>query len=185
MMQLIFIYGPPAAGKYTVARRVCYRTGLALFHNHLVMDAVAAVFPFASPPFVRLREQFWMEVIRAAAAEDRSLIFTFQPEDSVEPGFAERVVEAVEAEGGEVVFVHLKLCEAGQRARIANRDRSKFGKLRDLDILEANLAQFAACEAAMPTPDLTIDTGETDPESAADQIHAFLEERQANSRASA
>ena len=47
-MQLIFIYGQVAAGKLTVARALAARTGLALFHNHLVVDAVAAVFPFGS-----------------------------------------------------------------------------------------------------------------------------------------
>lgn len=177
MMQLVFIYGPPAAGKYTVAQRVCYRTGLHLFHNHLIVDAVASVFPFASPSFVRLREAFWMGVFEAAAQEGRSLIFTFQPESSVSPDFPQQVVETVERHGGEVVFVHLKLSAEGQRRRIANLDRSKFGKLRDPDILEQNLAQFAACEAAMPPAHLVIDTGQTDPECAADKIHDFLETR--------
>lgn len=176
-MQLVFIYGPPAAGKYTVARRLCYRNGLPLFHNHLVVDAVAAVFPFASPSFVRLREQFWMEVFEAAAVEGRSLVFTFQPESSVSPDFPQKVAEMVERHGGEVVFIHLKLSPEGQRTRIANLDRSKFGKLRDPEILEENLTQFAACEAAMPPAHLVIDTGCTDPECAADRIHDFLETR--------
>ncbi|MFD2498935.1 hypothetical protein ACFSTI_08890 [Rhizorhabdus histidinilytica] len=48
-MQLVFLHGPVAAGKLTVARLVAERTGIALFHNHLVVDAVAAVFPFGSP----------------------------------------------------------------------------------------------------------------------------------------
>jgi len=94
-MHLVFIFGPPAAGKYTIARRVRELTGLPLFHNHLVVDAVHAVFPFGSPSFVRLRERFWMDVFDAAIAEDRSLIFTFQPEASVAPDFAARVLEKV------------------------------------------------------------------------------------------
>ena len=52
-------------GKLTVARLVAERTGIALFHNHLVVDAVAAVFPFGSPEFIRLREHFWIETIAA------------------------------------------------------------------------------------------------------------------------
>lgn len=177
MMKLIFIFGPPASGKYTIARRLTFRTDLPLFHNHLVVDAVGAVFPFASPSFVRLRERFWMDVFEAAAIENRSLIFTFQPENSVEPGFAERVVAKVADHGGEVIFIHLKLSADGQRQRIANLDRSRFGKLRDPEILEANLAQFAECEAAMPPAHLAIDTGETDPDCAADRIYHYLETR--------
>ena len=58
MMKLIFIHGPVASGKLTIARALAALTGLAVFHNHLVVDAVAAVFPFGSEPFIRLREQF-------------------------------------------------------------------------------------------------------------------------------
>ena len=58
-MKLVFIYGPPAAGKLTIARKVAEKAGLALFHNHLIVDAVGAVFPFGSEHFKRLREKFW------------------------------------------------------------------------------------------------------------------------------
>ena len=59
-MQLVFLHGPAAAGKLTVARALAARTGFALFHNHLVVDAVAAVFPFGSAEFRTLRERFWL-----------------------------------------------------------------------------------------------------------------------------
>jgi hypothetical protein len=67
--QLVFIYGAPAAGKLTVAREIARLTGLPLFHNHLVVNAVASVFPFGSAPYIRLREMMWLEVFREAAAE--------------------------------------------------------------------------------------------------------------------
>lgn len=173
-MQLVFIYGPPAAGKYTIARRVCELTGLPLFHNHLVVDAVHAVFPFGSPSFVRLREQFWMDVFGAAIAGDRSLVFTFQPEATVAPDFAERVLRRVAEAGGQTLLVHLKLSARGQLVRIANEDRAKFGKLRDPQLLAQLQAEFAACEAAMPAADLVIDTEQVTAEDAARQIAARL-----------
>ena len=166
-MKLVFLYGPPAAGKLTVAKEVAAATGYALFHNHLVVDAVHAVFPFGSPSFVSLRERFWLDVISAAALERRSLIFTFQPEASVSPDFPQRVIDLVKAAGGEVLLVYLKLSANGQIARIANTDRAAFGKLRDVELLKSLQAQFAACEAAMPAPDLVIDTEETPARNAA------------------
>ena len=173
-MKLLFLHGPPAAGKYTIARAVADATGLPLFHNHLVVDAVAAVFPFGSPGFVTLRERFWLDVIRAAVAEDRSLIFTFQPESSVSPGFAEHVAGIVAAGGGETIFVQLRLDLAGQRARIANNDRGRFGKLRDIALLEQLHADVAGCEAAMPPSALSINTATTAPADAAARIIALL-----------
>ena len=179
-MKLLFLHGPPAAGKYTIARRVADATGLPLFHNHLVVDAVAAVFPFGSPAFVELRERFWLDVIRAAVAQNRSLIFTFQPEPSVSPGFPEHVASIVEAGGGETIFVQLRLDLAGQISRIANDDRARFGKLRDTALLKQLHADFAACETAMPPSALTIDTARTAPADAAARIIALLTAPQSN-----
>lgn len=169
-MHLIFVYGPPAAGKYTVSRRVAELTGSPLFHNHLVVDAVAAVFPFGSENFMRLREQFWMDMFEAAAAEGKSLIFTFQPENSVDPDFPARVQNVVTKAGGQVTFVHLHLSRDGQLERVANEDRAKFGKLRDAEILKANLDQFEASTQAMPAADLTIETEQMSAYEAADLI---------------
>ncbi|HAY05384.1 MAG TPA: shikimate kinase [Hyphomonas sp.] len=173
-MQFVFLYGPPAAGKLTVARLLAAETGYALFHNHLVVDTVHAVFPFGSPSFMRLREQFWLDVIGAAAAEDRSLIFTFQPEPTVSPDFAQRAIDLVTGKGGHTFLAYLKLPAHEQLARISNPDRAAFGKLRDADLLRTLQPQFAACEAAMPTPHLTVDTATTPPAEIAARILAAL-----------
>jgi replication-associated recombination protein RarA len=55
-MDLVMLYGPPAVGKLTIAQALTARTGLKLFHNHLVLDAITAVFEFRSPTYLRLRE---------------------------------------------------------------------------------------------------------------------------------
>ncbi len=173
-MQLVFLYGQVAAGKLTVARELAVRTGYALFHNHLVVDAVAAVFPFGSPSFIRLREQFWMQTFEAATAEDRSLIFTFAPEPSVAPDFPQRVQAAVEAGGGKVVFVALTVPPEEQDRRLNAPSRSAFGKLTSLELLHSLRAQFDAAMDAMPAPRLTLDTAQMGPDEAADAIAAAL-----------
>lgn len=170
MARLLFLHGPPAAGKYSIARRVADATGLPLFHNHLIVDAVHAVFPFGSPAFVRLREAFWLETLAAAAGEGRSLIFTFQPEPSVSPGFP----LAAAALFDHCLFVRLQLDLPQQLARIANADRARFGKLRDPGLLARLHAEFAAAEAAMPPAQLSIDTAGTSIEDAAARIIALL-----------
>jgi dephospho-CoA kinase len=82
-MKLIFIYGPPASGKLTIARKLSELTGLPVFHNHLIVDAVQSVFPFGTPTFNALRESFWLTMMREAARERRSLLVTFAPEPTV------------------------------------------------------------------------------------------------------
>lgn len=169
-MKLVFLYGAPASGKLTIARELARLTGFALFHNHLVVDAVGAVFPFGSPSFVRLRERFWLETFGAAAAEGRSLIFTFAPEATVAPDFPEDARRIVKAAGGETLFIQLTVPPDEQERRLEAPGRAEFGKLRSLDLLRRLRAQFAACEAAMPPPALTIDTGMATPNDAARRI---------------
>lgn len=164
---LVFIYGQVASGKLTVARALAAQTEMALFHNHLVVDAVAAVFPFGSPAFVRLRERFWLEVIETAILESRSLIFTFAPEPSVAPDFPARVEALVKAAGGTTVLVALTVSPTTQAGRLVAADRATFGKLRSLELLAELRDAFDASMAAMPTPALRIDTDTTTPEAAA------------------
>jgi adenylate kinase family enzyme len=39
-MHLVFVFGPPAAGKMTVGREICARTGYKLLHNHMTVEPV-------------------------------------------------------------------------------------------------------------------------------------------------
>ena len=141
-MKLIFIYGPAASGKLTIARELAALTGFALFHNHLVVDAVASVFPFGSNRFIRLREQFWLAMFREAADASRSMIFTFAPEASVSSDFPERARQQIELAGGQVDFVRLVVPQEEQERRLANPDRAQFGKLSSVDLLRQLRPQF-------------------------------------------
>lgn len=173
-MRLIFIYGPPASGKLSVARELSARTGFALFHNHLVVDAVAAVFPFGSERFARLREQFWLTMFSEAAAGDRSMIFTYTPERTVATDFVDRAKAAIEDAGGQVHFIRLTAAWDELERRIDAPGRSAFGKLRSRTMLRELRQELAACDAAMPAPAVAIDTGRDPPDLAAQTIQAVL-----------
>ena len=174
-MKLVFVYGQVASGKLTIAREIAARTGLPLFHNHLVVDAVAAVFPFGSESFVRLREQFWLEIFAEAAREDQSMIFTFAPEPTVEPDFPDRVRAVVAEAGGEVAFVRLTVPVDEQERRLTLPDRLAFGKLGSPEQLRLLREAFDACEAEMPEPRLVVDTAAMEPADAARAIIRALD----------
>jgi hypothetical protein len=173
-MQLVFIYGPVASGKLTVGRELSRLTSLPLFHNHLVVDAVGAVFAFGTEPFVRLREDLWLQIIGEAACRGRSLIFTFAPEPTVDAGFPARLRALVRSFGGTVLSVALTVAPDEQERRLMDPSRSAFGKLQSLDGLRSLRADFARCMAEMPAPDLAIDTSSTSPLVAATQIKARM-----------
>jgi broad-specificity NMP kinase len=92
-MNLLFLYGPPGVGKLTVARELAARTNYKLFHNHLTVDLVYAVFDFKTRPFIELRDKIWMMVFQKAKEEKvAGLIFTFAPEESVPTDFIPNLI---------------------------------------------------------------------------------------------
>lgn len=131
-MRCVFIHGPAASGKLTVASALQSLTGLPLFHNHLAVDAALALFAFGSPQFIRLRESIWLSAFREASQAAQSFIFTFHPEASVPSTFVNRAVEIVEQAGGEVLFVALTCPEAEIERRMENASRSEFRKLNSI-----------------------------------------------------
>ena len=171
-MKLIFIWGPAASGKLTVARELEKLTGLPVFHNHLVVDTLLEKLPFGDPEFVRLREAMWMAAFETAAQADKSMIFTFAPEPTVPDGFSDRVVTLIEGEGGEVKFVQLLLSAVEQERRIVNESRREFRKLMSIEALRELRPAFEASEEEMPAPHLVIDTEEVSAGEAARRIAA-------------
>jgi hypothetical protein len=171
-MKLIFLWGPAAAGKLTVARELARLTGLPVFHNHLVVDALLEKLPFGHPDFIRLRESMWMAGFETAARSNSSMIFTFQPEPTITDRFPERVVETVREAGGEVKFVRLVISREEQEKRLGNESRKEFRKLVSLDLLRELRDGFEQSEAEMPPADLVIDSEIDDPETAARRIAA-------------
>lgn len=172
-MDLVFVYGPAAVGKLTVARALAQRTGLRLFHNHLVVDALLAVFPFGSPAFVQLRERMWLDVFEAAARAGVSLIFTFAPENTVSHGFPEAAAARIAPHGGRIRFVRLTAPVEVQEARIGDASRRATGKLTDLELLRRLRASGSQTYRELPA-ELTLDTGVLAPPDAAARIaHAL------------
>jgi len=167
-MDLVFVHGAAAAGKLTVARALGARLNFGIFHNHLIVDALTAVFTFGTPPFVTLREEFWISTFREAARAGTSLIFTFAPEPTVPAGFADRARAAVEDHGGRVSFVQLAVSPAEQERRIGCADRHEFAKLTDVETLRRLRSDEA--DGEIPPVDLRIDTEQLSPEEAADAI---------------
>jgi hypothetical protein len=134
------------------------------------VDAVSAVFTFGTEPFIRLREDLWLQIIGEAARRGQSLIFTFAPEPTVDAGFPGRVRRLVERFGGAVLFVALTVSPDEQERRLTDPGRAAFGKLQSLDVLLSLRADFARCMTEMPAPDLAIDTDANSPVLAAVQI---------------
>jgi hypothetical protein len=122
-MKLIYIYGPPAVGKLTVARELGRLTSFAVFDNHLSMDCVVPVFGIGTPSATKLVTQIRHLVIEEAAREGVSLIFTFVYAHPLDADYVEIVCGLVERHGGSVDLVQLTCDAAVQEQRVGLGDR--------------------------------------------------------------
>jgi AAA domain len=177
-MKLIFIYGLPATGKFTVAQKLARLTGFKLFHNHLAVDLLLSVFEFGAPEFVQLREQIWLSVFEQAARGPLAgLIFTFAPESTVRPQFIDQALAIVRNAGGEVEFIELTCPLTELKARIDQPSRLRFQKLTSPSLFEQLHDDGIFDGSFMPKPRLTLDTSWHTPEQAAQQILQALQLR--------
>jgi hypothetical protein len=171
---LVYLYGPPAVGKLTIARHVAETTGFRLFHNHLTVDAVTSVFEFGSPSFVDVLHRLRFDVFETAAREGIGVVFTNSSMSYSVPrtdsflAFARRAAERVDAAGGTTMFVRLTapvdvLCD-----RVAGDDRRAMGKLVDADRLRARLEAYP--QPVVNDDDLVVDTSTMTPGDAAQLI---------------
>jgi hypothetical protein len=172
-MLLIFIHGAPAVGKLTVARELAGLTGFALFHNHLTVDLVSSLFAFGTPAFVSLREHIWLAAFAEAARNDSSLIFTFNPERTVNEDFVQKTIDVVAAAGGRVVFVELTCTQEELERRMEEPLRKEFGKLASVDQYRS-IKDAGAFEFPKLPSDISIDTTNKSPAATARLISDHL-----------
>lgn len=156
---LVFLYGPPASGKLTVAQALAKLTGYRVFHNHLTIDLVRSLFDWGEGPFWSLVDRYRLEFIDAAAeAGLPGLIFTFVYARGADDAFVARIVDAVARHRGRVVFVRLT-CEPKELARrVRLPSRRAYHKMSRVTALRDLLARHDLF-FDVPYPDnLVIDT---------------------------
>lgn len=181
---LVLIVGPPAVGKMTVGHELALRTGLRLFHNHHTIDLALRFFPYGSPPFRRLVDEFRRRIFEEVAASDLpGLIFTYvwafdQPDDAA---VVESYAGIFRSRGARVVFVELETTQAERlrRNETAFRLEEKPSK-RDIEqsrrrLLEADSQYRLNSGGALDGPDyLRIDNTELPASVVAEQVIAHF-----------
>ncbi|MBA4123834.1 MAG: hypothetical protein H0X72_15420 [Acidobacteria bacterium] len=148
-MKLIFLYGAPAVGKLTVADKIAEQTRYKVFHNHLSIDCIEPIFDFGTPSFFKLIELIRVETVAETARENVDLIYTFCYAKDFDDAHVAKIVESVEANGGEVCFV-LLTCERDElEKRALEESRKKFGKANNLETLHEILDKY---DLSSPVP---------------------------------
>jgi len=139
-MKLIFLYGPPASGKYTIAKLVSEKTGYKLFHNHLTVDLLKSVFEWGTPDFCRQSQKIRLDVFAEAARQNiPGIVHTFVYEKDVDDPFIKSLLDIVQSNGGEVKFIQIYCDRNELMKRVTEESRTEFQKVLTTEHLAKTL----------------------------------------------
>jgi RNase adaptor protein for sRNA GlmZ degradation len=171
-MNLVFIYGPPAAGKLTVANELAKITNYKVFHNHAALDLVTPIFGWENPVRQQLSRQIRLEIFDAAAREGIDMITTFGASGEKYHSFIKGIMDVVEGKnGGDVKFVQLTAQKEELLRRVGATSRKEHGKISSEELLSEKFTSEAELFEPFPFKEhLHIDNTNVTPEAVAKQI---------------
>ncbi len=177
-MKLVLIVGSGAVGKMTVGQELMKRTGLRLFHNHMMIEPVIEIFGgWRGDVINRLRSVVLEEFVKS---DYEGMIFTYMwafdmPSDW---DYIQEVVGLFEDNGAEIYCVELVASQEIrlQRNRTENRLNNKASK-RDVEFSEGLIRKedanyrLVSREGEIPFANyIRIDNSRLSPEKVAQQI---------------
>ena len=173
-MNLIYLHGPPASGKLTIARELAARTNCGVFHNHLAIDLARPFFEFGSEEFWKLVSEVRIMCVRAAARAPSIVVYTSCYDHPADLSMFEELERIVNDGGGATRPVYLQCSIAELEQRVAAPSRVQLGKVRSVAGLHAQLRRWNC--VAVPRADcITIVTDARTPSNCAEEIIEALD----------
>jgi AAA+ superfamily predicted ATPase len=168
-MKVIFMYGPPAVGKLTVAEIVSKKTNIPLFHNHISRDLVKDIYGDKLGEHYDLVDKIRTDVLSYCATNNTDLIFTFVYGGSEDDQVLKSYIDTIELNGGEIKFVELTANREDLLNRVDNESRKRFKKLLDRKVLK-DLTETMDIYTIPFVDSLRINTSELSPDESATSI---------------
>ena len=169
----IFLYGPPAAGKLTVARSLASECDVKVLDNHVPIDAALRLFRFGSREWDELVNTLWVDMISAAAKARLDVVSTLVYLQGASDGRVRRLREASKAGGAAIFFVQLRPSSDALERRVRDPSRSGSNKIQDPAQLR-RMAHHFNMDAAIDPTELSIDNSDVSATAAARQIANFV-----------
>ena len=167
-MKVIFLYGPPASGKLTIAKKLAEKTGISLFHNHLTFDLAEVLHEPFTQPFCDYCADLRLDVFGDAKLAHQDLIFTFfyiPPDDD---HFVNKIIHIAGEDN--VKFVKIEASSDTLLDRVENKDRAKYSKINGKSVLTRYLKENNWSESIEKTNSLIINTDNLTPDDAVQKI---------------
>ncbi len=169
-MKLIFLHGPPASGKYTIARVLHAAYGVLNFHNHLTLDVAKSLFDFGTPEFWELTHRLRRAAVATRAEHgDATVVFTNCYSSPHDDSTVAALEHEVTSRDGQFVPVFLECSLEELRRRVTEPSRQEMRKLRSVEGLEEYIAAWNFVALDRPNT-ISVRTDARSPEECAEEI---------------
>jgi hypothetical protein len=171
-MNLIYLHGPPAVGKLTIARELLRFIPGRLLDNHASIDFGRILFEFGTPEFWQFVHKLRLIAVQHAAQSNiPNLICTSCYSDPEDRPHFERLQEILGTQYGRLIPVYLFADTNTLNQRVGNPDRRERRKLTSEEGLASALTKWNI--APVPQADcMHIDTSR---QSAAESATLIIE----------
>ena len=168
-MEVIFLHGPPAVGKLTIAKALHARIPARLSDNHAAIDLAKTVIDFGAPGFWDLIHKLRLDLLEAAAAANLSYFLTTACYHTGDEGVINDWQAVMDRYGATFLPVHVVCSPQAQAQRVGQPDRTARGKLDQTCGLDRYMAKNDYLPLARNNC-LILDTTTLPPSDSADQI---------------
>lgn len=174
---MVFIYGPPAVGKYTVGTELARVLDYKILENHKTVEMVRQLFPFEDPDLNtirrRLQTRFRLEMFEEAAKAEVNFVTTCAIAGPQHFEFYRKANSLVTEHGGHVYFVQLAPTVETMLARVEGESRKNI-KIETKDRLRQLLEREPEVFDTFPdVPHMRLDNSKLLPIDAALKIKEY------------
>lgn len=178
---MIFIYGFPAVGKLTVAKKLSKMTGYKLLHNHMILDLLSELFPESSKEKAILKESLYVYLASELIKTKNNIIYTYAYSNNFksrvgtkDPSFVLQIKNTVERNGGVFYPIYLHASKKEILARTIDTSRRKYRKVINTKIITELLKKFDHDKPVFSLNNIIIDTTKTTPQQSAKLIAELI-----------
>lgn len=144
---VIFIYGPIAVGKLTVAKILSKKLGYKLSHNHALNDLVDELFIYKSPVSNLMKERLRYDIFQNAVKAKINFVTTHcyahnfvSTTGLTDSEYVQTLEKKLTRLGAKFYPVHLKADSKELLRRVSGRSRTRFKKLTDKKIMSEHIS---------------------------------------------
>ena len=176
---VIFIYGPIAVGKLTVAEILSKKLGYKLAHNHHVNDFVNEIFDRGSHISHVMKEDLRYYLLESVVKAKMNLVATHCYSDNFisttglsDPKYVETLEKKLTKLGAKFYPVHLRASNEELFRRVTMNSRKKFKKLASKEVMKKYLTRSGNDHQNSPKlkNNFVIDNTNLSPQKVADMI---------------